>query len=121
MIAELLEKSESSEQQQHELEARLQEITQQLEQSKQQSDSLREKLSQKRLHEQKLKSRQDTLTALQQAATDEQSEQVNDWLQQHQLASNRRLAETIDVCDQWRRACEVVLAPCLQAVCLPNA
>ncbi len=57
-----------------------------------------------------------SLQALQQAARDEGSVAVADWMQGQGLDSARRLLETLEVSGTWRQAVEVVLGELLQAV-----
>lgn len=61
--------------------------------------------------------RQASLTALQQAALGKESSSIVNWLSQHQLADNARLAERVSVATGWELALETVLGDYLQAIC----
>ncbi|MDB6062976.1 MAG: chromosome segregation protein [Verrucomicrobiaceae bacterium] len=60
--------------------------------------------------------RRASLEALQQAALGQQAGVVNDWLKQHGLAQQPRLAERLQVGGGWQAAVETVLGEQLQAV-----
>ena len=60
--------------------------------------------------------RRASLEALQQAALGQQAGVVNDWLKQHGLVQQPRLAERLQVAGGWQKAVETVLGEQLQAV-----
>src|SRR5690606_25041230 len=64
--------------------------------------------------------RRASLEALQQAALGQQAGVVNDWLKQHGLAQQPRLAERLQVAAGWQTAVETVLGEQLQAVCVDS-
>jgi chromosome segregation protein len=69
---------------------------------------------------QKMRGRQASLEALQQAALGESSEAVTGWLAQNRLDQNQRLAESLQVEPGWETAVETVLGDYLQAVCVDD-
>ncbi|KAA1188149.1 chromosome segregation protein SMC [Pseudohalioglobus sediminis] len=69
---------------------------------------------------QQLRGRQASLEALQQAAMEDGSAEVGEWLQAQQLADKPRLLEQLQVDDGWQLAVETVLGDYLQAVCVDN-
>ncbi len=73
-------------------------------------DSVRGKL-------QAMRGRHASLEALQQAALGEKSGAVSDWLSEHKLDEQPRVAEGLTVSDGWDKAVETVLGNSLQAVC----
>ncbi len=78
----------------------------------------RNQLDQLRSQLQKAQGRFASLEALQQAALGQQSDQLVNWLQQHELADYPRLAQQLAVETGWERAVETVLGDSLQAVCV---
>ena len=69
---------------------------------------------------QKDRGRLTSLEALQEAALGRVSEQINGWLEAHQLGSKPRLAQNLQVTSGWERAVETVLGAYLQAVCVDD-
>ncbi|OOY60699.1 chromosome segregation protein SMC [Solemya velum gill symbiont] len=86
---------------------------------RQQQESVNSKLNDARAELQSSKGRLASLEALQQAAATEGSEGAN-WLKQQDLAEGKRLAQSIDVSSDWRKAVETVLAQHLQAICVDD-
>lgn len=82
----------------------------------QQVEELRNQLDDVRGLLQSHKGRLASLEALQQAALNEQSDIVDSWLDQHNLQSNPKLAEQLQVADGWDMAVETVLGGDLQAI-----
>ena len=80
-------------------------------QKQQQLDQLNTELQQ-------MRGRYASLEALQQAATEESSEAVNQWLQAQGLSDKPRLAQSLQVQDGWNLAVETVLGDTLQAICV---
>ncbi|MFK7975061.1 MAG: chromosome segregation protein SMC [Halioglobus sp.] len=76
-------------------------------------DSLRSELAQKR-------GRIASLEALQQAALEDGSEDVSQWLSSQQLSQKQRLLDAMDVETGWQTAVETVLGDYLQAVCVDD-
>lgn len=98
-----------------------------LEAKQQQAIDLREKnnigaadldLTRNRLHE--LHGRKSSLEALQQTALGKTDGIVIDWLKQHNLHENLRLAQKLNVEPGWETAVETVLDRDLEAVCLDD-
>ncbi|MCB1703262.1 MAG: chromosome segregation protein SMC [Halioglobus sp.] len=77
-------------------------------------------LNQVRSALQQMRGRSASLEALQQAAMQDGSESVGQWLQAHQLADKARLLESMQVDDGWQLAVETVLGDYLQAVCVDD-
>ncbi len=66
---------------------------------------------------QKLRGRQASLEALQQAALGDQAARTR-WLADRQLSARPRLTDSIEVVESWETAVETVLGDWLQAVCV---
>ncbi len=77
-------------------------------------------LDQQRSELQRQRGRRASLEALQQAALGQQGGATNDWLKQHGIGANARLAEKLQVDDGWQAAVETVLGDRLQAVCIDD-
>ncbi|MEH6634078.1 MAG: chromosome segregation protein SMC [Halioglobus sp.] len=75
-------------------------------------------LNQVRSELQRMRGRQASLEALQQAAMEDGSQAVGEWLQSQQIADRPRLLEQMQVDDGWQLAVETVLGDYLQAVCV---
>ncbi|MGV6808128.1 MAG: chromosome segregation protein SMC [bacterium] len=82
-------------------------------------DTVAGSLNRERTRLQEISGRKASLEALQQAALSVDSA-AGDWIEQHGLAGNKRLAETLSVEKGWEKAVETVLGDYLQAVCLDN-
>ena len=61
-----------------------------------------------------------SLEALQQAAMEDGSQGVGEWLAAQQMADKARLLEQMQVDDGWQLAVETVLGDYLQAVCVDD-
>jgi chromosome segregation protein len=81
---------------------------------------LSSELNQVRSGLQQMRGRRASLEALQQAAMEDGSEGVGEWLQARQLAETSRLLELMQVDDGWQMAVETVLGDYLQAVCVDD-
>ena len=77
-------------------------------------------LNQVRSGLQQMRGRKASLEALQQAALQDSSESVGQWLQAQQLADKSRLLELMQVENGWQLAVETVLGDYLQAVCVDD-
>ena len=77
-------------------------------------------LAQKRSELQTQIGRQASLEALQQSALGKQEDQAIEWLEQHNLNSNKRLLDEIKVDAGWELAVETVLGKNMQAVCVDD-
>jgi chromosome segregation protein len=77
-------------------------------------------LNQVRSSLQQMRGRKASLDALQQAALQDSSESVGQWLQAQQLADKSRLLELMQVENGWQLAVETVLGDYLQAVCVDD-
>lgn len=65
-----------------------------------------------------LKGKRASLEALQQAAFNNESKTLNQWLEQHQLKNNQRLAQCLTVTSGWENAVEMVLNDMLEMFCI---
>ena len=100
--------------------AQLDEIQAQISETR---DTLREQsdeLDTDRSELQRQRGRMASLEALQQAALGEGDKQLSQLLEQHNLQSARRAAETLQVDEGWRQAVEAVLGEQLQALCVED-
>lgn len=88
--------------------------------TREQINSLSTQLNEARSAVQQMRGRQASLEALQQAALEDGSAGVSDWLAARQLADKPRLLEQLQVEDGWQLAVETVLGDYLQAVCVDN-
>ncbi len=84
------------------------------------SSQLSTELNEVRSSVQQMRGRQASLEALQQAAMEDGSSDVGEWLQAQQLANKPRLLEQLQVDEGWQLAVETVLGDYLQAVCVDN-
>ena len=79
-----------------------------------------ESLQDSRGNLQRLQGRQSSLHALQEVAMGRKNSQHQQWLAEHGLADNVRLAETLHVDSGWEKAVETVLDYHLEAICVDN-
>ncbi len=77
-------------------------------------------LNQARSQLQQLRGRQASLEALQQAAREDGSGQLGEWLASRGLSDRPRLLQTMQVAEGWQLAVETVLGDYLQAVCVDD-
>ncbi|MEM1111789.1 MAG: chromosome segregation protein SMC [Pseudomonadota bacterium] len=89
-----------------------------LRQQRQRVDDASAELNALRSEAQQARGRQASLEALQQAAREDSSARVDDWLHSKGLSGKPRLVERLQVADGWQRAVETVLGDELQAVCV---
>ncbi|MEJ2531879.1 MAG: chromosome segregation protein SMC [Halioglobus sp.] len=92
----------------------------QLSETRERNNTLAAELNEVRSDLQRLRGRQASLEALQQAALEDGSAAVGEWLQAQQIADRPRLLEQIQVEDGWQVAVETVLGDYLQAVCVDD-
>ena len=88
--------------------------------TRERSSQLSAELNNVRSTVQQLRGRQASLEALQQAAMEDGSAEVGEWLQAQQIADKPRLLEQLQVDDGWQLAVETVLGDYLQAVCVDD-
>ena len=81
------------------------------------NSTLAESLDEVRGNLQGMRGRHASLEALQQAALGEKSAAVSEWLNEHELQENPRLADSLKATGGWDLALETVLGNSLQAVC----
>jgi chromosome segregation protein len=103
-----------------ELEDRSETLVQTLASTRDNNTSQSTDLNQVRLQLQKMRGRQASLEALQQAAMEDGNKAVGEWLQAQQIADKPRLLEQMHVDDGWQLAVETVLGDYLQAVCVDD-
>jgi chromosome segregation protein len=84
------------------------------------SQQLNERLNEQRLNYQKQEGRLASLEALQQSALGEDQEHVQDWLKKNRLDKASKLAQQINVDEEWAHAVEVVLERFLQDICVED-
>ncbi|MEZ5573345.1 MAG: chromosome segregation protein SMC [Halioglobus sp.] len=101
-------------------EQRSESLVQGLASTRDQRTELSTELNQARSTLQQMRGRRASLEALQQAALEDSSEGVGEWLQAQQLADKSRLLEMMQVDDGWQLAVETVLGDYLQAVCVED-
>ena len=95
-------------------------VVEQISATRERTSELSAELNEVRSSLQRLRGRQASLEALQQAALEDGNAEVGDWLQAQQLADKPRLLEQLQVDDGWQLAVETVLGDYLQAVCVDN-
>jgi chromosome segregation protein len=98
----------------------LETVWQQIQQLQEQDKKISQHLDQLREQLQTDRGRLTSLEALQEAALDMSSEQINGWLKAQSLDDERRLAQTLVVEKGWERAVETVLGGYLQAVTITS-
>ncbi|MEH6583004.1 MAG: chromosome segregation protein SMC [Halioglobus sp.] len=96
------------------------ELVEQVSASRDLGGQLSDDLNEVRSGLQQLRGRQASLEALQQAALESNSGQVDDWLQAQRLEDKPRLLEELQVDEGWQLAVETVLGDYLQAVCVDD-
>lgn len=84
------------------------------------SQQLNEQLNEQRLNYQKQEGRLASLEALQQSALGEDQEHVQDWLKKNRLDKASKLAQQINVDEEWAHAVEIVLERYLQDICVDD-
>ena len=77
--------------------------------------SMRKAIDESRNQLQQSRGRLSSLEALQQASMSG-SGSVNQWLEKHQLANNRRLSDDLEVDSGWEKAVETIMSSTLQAI-----
>ena len=101
-------------------EAALQEFDAALGQHRQMIERLRGEQDEKRSELQQLKGQHASLTALQQAAGNEEQATVSEWLEQRASSGGAVVLDQLQVEDDWRLAVEHVLGQGLSARCVPE-
>jgi chromosome segregation protein len=95
---------------------RLEDLSQASETLQQQQSELQTRINQYRADKQALTGRLASLETLQQADLGKQDNKSNDWLEQQGLSNHKRLAEMLKVEPEWEIAVETVLGTHLEAV-----
>ncbi len=83
-------------------------------------ESLLQQLNQEREEKQRVLARLESLKALQESAYGEDDSSIKNWLEINQLGNASRLAQRLDIDNDWAMAFEVVLSDHLQAVCVDD-
>ncbi len=99
-------------------EQQLAELSAALQQQQQQQRTLQAKLDQQRSQRQAMQGRLASLETLQQAVLHKTDKSLSQWLQQHALHQQPRLAEQLQVTPGWETAVETVLNHALEALCV---
>jgi chromosome segregation protein len=94
------------------------EVVEALDASRRREQELVRELDQLRNQLQTSRGRHASLEALQQAALGQNKGRVAEWLADHKLDQQPRLAEKLEVAPGWDKAVETVLGSSLQAVCV---
>ena len=100
--------------------AGLQSLIDQLARQREENQRLAERLEAMRRRHQDVQKRHAALDALQKVALGKETETLNGWLRQHDLADADRLAQHLQVEPGWEQAVETVLGSCLEAVCVDD-
>ena len=116
-IEQLSEKSHDSESRLAELTAKLAELNEQTVHLRESNRDNNRQLDILRTDQQKKHGQLASLEALQRDAMGKKDNQLNQWLDSHQLGNASRLLEKIKVESDWQQAVETVLAFHLQSVC----
>jgi len=103
-----------------EQEQRSESLVQSLAATRDNSNSLATELNQVRSSLQQIRGRAASLEALQQAATEDGNQGVDEWLQSQKLGDKSRLLDLMEVDEGWQLAVETVLGEYLQAVCVED-
>ncbi|MBX3708864.1 MAG: chromosome segregation protein SMC [Gammaproteobacteria bacterium] len=126
-FSELNKEIEEYSNQSHEMTGKLESQDQQLIQARDEINTLysaqqgsNKQLDNVRSELQRLRGQQASLEALQQTALGQRDNLATPWLKQHNLSSNPRLAQHIEVENGWELAVEKVLGFSLQAICIEN-
>ena len=114
----LREEAAEAAEQAEEFGERLEECQQRLAELREQQDELNEELADLKGEMQRDQGRLTSLETLQQAALGEAEGPVADWMAEHGLAANARLAHALEVEPGWEQALETVLGDSLQGVCV---
>jgi chromosome segregation protein len=99
-----------------EQQARLHDNAERLDLAREEAKQQAAALDNARTELQRLRGKQASLEALQQAAQGAAGGEVQRWLNDHSLATHMRLADSLVVDEGWEKAVETVLGECLQAV-----
>jgi len=119
-LAILQEKVETQTQREAESQAALSELKTAINSTRDKIQTTTDSIAELRTELQKLEGRQASLEALQQAALGNSNDKVAEWLSEQSLSENKRLAQDLQVDDNWAIAVETVLGDYLQAVCIDD-
>lgn len=117
-ISDLMANSEAKTQQLEQKQETLTEAKAQIIDAKEAIRHYKQQLDQKIQQKQELQGDLASLKALQKTALGKHQNQLNDWLNQYDLANKPRLAELLDVEPTWALAVETVLSHELDAICI---
>ncbi len=99
------------------VEIRLEEVATEIDTRRNELQALGKQLDLQKTELNTARGRQASLEALKQAAIGQDTGTLN-WIEDHHLENNARLAETLKVDSGWEKAVETVLGDALQAVCV---
>ncbi len=119
-VAQLAEQTAELEMVMAEHEGAAETQAQQIDQCREQNNTLSAGLNDVRSDLQRAQGRHASLEALQQAAMEDGSREVSQWIEGRGLGGRPRLLETLQVEDGWQLAVETVLGDYLQAVCVDD-
>ncbi len=117
-IGELDEEMATLDLQVEEKRAQVEDVVEALEAARKREQDLAAELDTLRSQLQTARGRHASLEALQQAALGQNKGKIAEWLADHDLADQPRLAEKLEVAAGWDKAVETVLGNSLQAVCV---
>jgi chromosome segregation protein len=109
-----------AQQQQTQAQQQLNTLKDRLHTQKQHNQQHRQQLDEVKHQLRTLSGEQTSLQTLQQAALGQHDRAAQQWLGEHHLADNKRLAETLTVAPGWEAAVEAVLGDDLQAICIDD-
>ena len=89
-------------------------------QCREQIDSLLEQLDESKSERQRISSELSTLNALQDAALQEDQQEVQRWIKKNNFTKASRVADQVEVESGWEQAVETVLDGYLEAICTNN-
>ena len=117
-IAALVDQVDAAVEMAEERDSQLQNIREETSELQSSQQQLTSRLDQVRSSLQKMRGQQASLAALQQTALGQNNNRQVQWLAQHNLDKNPRLAQGVEVQAEWECAVEKVLGSHLQAICV---
>ncbi|MBL4647570.1 MAG: chromosome segregation protein SMC, partial [Gammaproteobacteria bacterium] len=120
-IAQLSQKNQQLEQTIGEQQAELDTLLQRIAEQRHSNEKYSQDLHAIQQGVQTARGRQASLQALQQAALNQEQDASQNWLSQHQLTEQPRLAQCLQVDEGWETAVETALGDYLEAVCVDSS
>ncbi len=118
VLSALVRKEHQAELRASRMQQQLQTMSTQITQLRTEEQDLTVKLDSNRADKQEIRGRLATMETMQQAALGQTEGEVIEWLKGRQLADRPRLAQELEVEQEWEPAVEVVLGSYLEAVCV---